>query len=99
MRRVRAPRSAEAAQLREEMAAFPGVTVEDPDAEGFVWVGVPEGVDGERVDATLARHFPRSFVSAILAVDFEGAASFADLKARCVELRNRTARALRARWE
>lgn len=97
--RLKAPAAVDAAQLRSELAEFAGVAVTDPDAEGRVYVEVPEDVNAERVAFRLGRHFPRALVAAILAVDFEGATNLADLRARCVELRNRTARALRARWE
>lgn len=65
-RRIRAPRDTDAAQLREELNGnAQGVTVEDPDAEGVVYVNVPDEVDGPLLDHRLRRHFPRALVARV----------------------------------
>jgi hypothetical protein len=103
----------DAAQLQDELnaAGLAAVTVAGPDAQGDVVVTSPDDVDGTRLDPYLRNHFPRALLLAILAVDFEGVdfdtpTTLAGLKValnqhrqRCVQLRNRTAAALRARWE
>jgi hypothetical protein len=69
---------------------------------------VPDEVDGIRVEFALRGHFPRSIVAAIANVDFEGVdfdtpttlaglkVELNKLKARSIQLRNRTVAAARA---
>jgi hypothetical protein len=87
-------------QLREE---FTGrgltVTVGEPDGQSKVSIEYADDLNEEVITAVLIRHFPKSHVAGILAVDFEGAVTLADLRTRCIQLRNRTALALKARWE
>lgn len=90
----------DSAQLREEFAARNlAVTVGEPDAQSKVAVEYEDDVNEEVITTVLIRHFPKSHVLGILAVDFEAATTIAELKARCIQLRNRTAAALKARWE
>lgn len=99
-RRIKVAPAPDAAQLREELRARGlGATVEEPNAAGEVYVTVPDETQGAEVDGVLHRHFPRSLLTSIMVVDFEGAGTVAELRARCVELRNRTARALRQAFE
>ncbi|HZT61018.1 MAG TPA: hypothetical protein VFA21_20605 [Pyrinomonadaceae bacterium] len=91
---------ADAAQLRQEYADRGlTVTVNDPDAQGAVSVDFDDAMNEEGVCFVAARHFPRSYVQAIMAVDFSTAQTLADMKALATQLRNRVAAALRARWE
>lgn len=90
---------ADRAQLRAELDAAGLNSVTDEQTNGDVFINVPDDVDGLRVDSVVARHFPRSYVAAILAVDFESTTTFAELKAKCIQLRNRLGLGLKARWE
>lgn len=93
--------AADAAQLREELAAanFPDVVVADPDAAGEVEVKIPADVYGPGVDAVLQRHFPRSLVAAVANVDVDSISNLADAKRVLRQFQVAVVRALRARWE
>lgn len=67
MRKIKARQGADAAQLREELAAhgLAAVKVGDPDAQGEVQIEVPKDERGPAVDVVLQRHVPRSLLERI----------------------------------
>lgn len=100
------------AQLNDELLTIPELTpngapkmaVEGKGDE--IAIRVADDADETAITSIVNAHTPvprvppdfKTLVGAIAAVDFEGATTLAALRTACIQLRNRTALALRSRW-